>query len=260
MSLEDITGNRYGKLLVIKYEGNNKWLCRCDCGVEKEISGSNIKYGKTTSCGCSRQLSNIDQAVNILLSRYTVKSDKRNLKLNISRDEFKRLITSSCEYCGQVPSTPVNYKGKTILMRNGIDRIDSSKDYVDGNCVPCCWNCNRAKGDLTVEQYKKWLKQSYVHQYHKVTSLTPGQLIDLLFTTDYKCWWAQEDLMKYKDSDPEKSAQAAVRAQEYNAKRTKLMRTIDSVLDFSEDTNTEKTYSDGTIDEADNYTYFKDKK
>jgi hypothetical protein len=66
--------------------------------------------------------------------------------------------------------------------------------------------------------------------------------------------------MKYKDSDPEKSAQAAVRAQEYNAKRTKLMRTIDSVLDFSEDTNTEKTYSDGTIDETDNYTYFKDKK
>ena len=62
--------------------------------------------------------------------------------------------------------------------------------------------------------------------------------------------------MKYKDSDPEKAAAAAVRAQEMNAKRTKLIRTIDEVLDFTEDTNTEKTYSDGSIEEKENYTYF----
>jgi hypothetical protein len=113
---------------------------------------------------------------------------------------------------------------------------------------------------MTVDQFLRWIKRIYITQYHKVTSLTPGQLIDLLITTSNKTWWAQEDLMKYKDSDPDKSAQAAVRAQEYNAKRTKLMRTIDSVLDFSDDTNTEKTYSDGSIDEKENYTYFdKDK-
>jgi hypothetical protein len=254
MRFIDITGNRYGKLMVIKYTEKNKWLCICDCGKEKLIGGSNLRSGGTSSCGCSRELSDIDQAVNILLSRYTVKSDKRNLKMNISRGEFKRLITSSCEYCGQIPSTPVNYKGKTILWRNGIDRVDSNLDYIDGNCVSCCWNCNRAKGDLTVDQYKRWLKQAYITQYHKVTNMTPGQLIDSLFTTDYKCWWAQERLLDTKLSAEERANEAR-KAQEYNARRNKLIRSIDEVLDYTEDTSTEKTYPTG----IDNYTYFEEK-
>ena len=91
---------------------------------------------------------------------------------------------------------------------------------------------------LTVDEFRMWLKKVYLKNY---TGVTPGQLIDLLFTTDYKCWWAQEKIGDETLSDEER-LKAAIQAQEYNAKRTRLIRTIDHLLGFSEDTNTDKTY------------------
>jgi hypothetical protein len=50
-------GNRYEKLLVIGEVRRGKrntvvWLCRCDCGVEKILKGSELRSGKIRSCGC----------------------------------------------------------------------------------------------------------------------------------------------------------------------------------------------------------------
>lgn len=55
----NLTGRKFGKLTVIKL-GDRKplsgyqlyWLCKCDCGNEKEILGSNLKLGLIKSCGC----------------------------------------------------------------------------------------------------------------------------------------------------------------------------------------------------------------
>ena len=55
MQREDITGNRYGNLIAMKYESNSKWLCKCDCGEETIVSKSNLKDGRTKSCGCQRK-------------------------------------------------------------------------------------------------------------------------------------------------------------------------------------------------------------
>lgn len=55
----DITGFRFGRLLAIKRAPNNpfrpspiKWICRCDCGVMKEVIIGNLRAGHTNSCGC----------------------------------------------------------------------------------------------------------------------------------------------------------------------------------------------------------------
>ena len=40
-------------LVAIGYAGNKKWLFRCDCGREKEISKSAVMRGRTKSCGCA---------------------------------------------------------------------------------------------------------------------------------------------------------------------------------------------------------------
>ena len=45
---------RFGKLVVEKYLGNSKWLCRCDCGNYTEVSSTHLTTGHTTSCGCIR--------------------------------------------------------------------------------------------------------------------------------------------------------------------------------------------------------------
>lgn len=55
---KDETGKQYGQLIVIKkYDDINdekgaKWECKCSCGNYVIVSGSNLRIGNTTSCGC----------------------------------------------------------------------------------------------------------------------------------------------------------------------------------------------------------------
>ena len=57
MKCDNLIGLRFGKLVVIDKEpsdknGHSKWLCKCDCGESKVVSGTNLKTGKIVSCGC----------------------------------------------------------------------------------------------------------------------------------------------------------------------------------------------------------------
>lgn len=48
-------GNKYGFLTVIEKttdkNGRTAWKCKCDCGNEKIVRGSDLRTGKITSCG-----------------------------------------------------------------------------------------------------------------------------------------------------------------------------------------------------------------
>jgi hypothetical protein len=57
MRLIDLTGQRFGKLVVLERDGSDNfnkptWLCQCDCGSIKVIKGLNLRHGDTRSCGC----------------------------------------------------------------------------------------------------------------------------------------------------------------------------------------------------------------
>jgi hypothetical protein len=55
MKMEDLTGRRYGKWLVLVFAGKRNgriaWKCVCDCGSEKEILGQSLRDGSSKSCG-----------------------------------------------------------------------------------------------------------------------------------------------------------------------------------------------------------------
>lgn len=62
-TLIDITGNRYGKLVVVERAENYiqenghvlaMWLCQCGCGNKRIIPSYLLRYGKIKSCGCVR--------------------------------------------------------------------------------------------------------------------------------------------------------------------------------------------------------------
>jgi hypothetical protein len=57
MKAQDLTGLRFGRLLVTHRSPNNKhgnvmFHCRCDCGIEKDILAADLKRGFSQSCGC----------------------------------------------------------------------------------------------------------------------------------------------------------------------------------------------------------------
>lgn len=70
---------------------------------------------------------------------------------------------------------------------------------------------------------------------------TTGMLIDELFTTNMKCWYAQESIMK--ETDTIRVAEAAKNAQDLNNRRNQLIRAIDRSLGQESSTFTSKTYN-----------------
>lgn len=58
-SRDDLTGRRFGRLMVKAYHATkNKtafWECLCECGVTKIVRAGHLKRGNTISCGCFRR-------------------------------------------------------------------------------------------------------------------------------------------------------------------------------------------------------------
>lgn len=57
MHIKDISNIRFGRLVAIETQGVDKrrtalWLCNCDCGKSCIKSGSDLRTGKVSSCGC----------------------------------------------------------------------------------------------------------------------------------------------------------------------------------------------------------------
>lgn len=88
---------------------------------------------------------------------------------DLSFEEFLRLSQKSCVYCGTAPSNITNWylsciKNKPYTSQylidngnfvyNGLDRIDNTKPHHTNNVVPCCFNCNRAKNDMSLSEFR----------------------------------------------------------------------------------------------------------
>jgi len=55
--IKERTGKRYRRWTVLRFAGfgqhrEARWLCRCDCGNERVVVGSELGRGRSRSCGC----------------------------------------------------------------------------------------------------------------------------------------------------------------------------------------------------------------
>jgi len=63
MKIKDRTGDRVGRWLVVgpyvrrRVQGKSRiyWVCKCDCGIVKEISSLSLSGAGTQSCGCLKR-------------------------------------------------------------------------------------------------------------------------------------------------------------------------------------------------------------
>lgn len=110
----DLTGQRFGRLKVIKRVKSNhgaRWLCQCDCGSQKEVSGGNLRNGNVKSCGCLNRETMIDNLNKG--NRSHIKNDDmigmRFGKLVVIEraDDEKGLTTWKCKCdCGNICNVP----------------------------------------------------------------------------------------------------------------------------------------------------------
>ena len=93
----DHTNDKFGKLTVIKKASGHypkpHWLCLCECGNEKVVSGSNLRTGGVKSCGCIRKENGEKRRANLVGKKYGM------LTITKRHDDNPRLVDCICD-CG----------------------------------------------------------------------------------------------------------------------------------------------------------------
>lgn len=172
----DITGQKFNRLIAIKPVGkdtkrNVLWEFKCDCGNFTVKPIYNVVRNNTKSCGCAFKDSVLKRkptlklgqsALNHLYSNYKKRAEKKKISFSLTLEEFKIITQSNCYYCSKIPKQRYSLKNKNnFYLYNGVDRVDNNEGYVKNNCKPCCAICNKAKGILSEEEFKLWIKDVY---------------------------------------------------------------------------------------------------
>lgn len=147
----DLTGQRFGRLVVIKRVENNKrqevqWLCQCDCGNTKVVCAAHLKKGNTFSCGCLKRERSVQQLKTHGLSYTRIYGVWAGIKYrcyNANQKQYKnyggRGITMCDEWKNDFKvfydwAIAHGYDEKASKGECTIDRIDVNGNYEPSNC------------------------------------------------------------------------------------------------------------------------------
>lgn len=155
---------------------------RClKCGTESIKSLKTIILVKDNCENCRQgnyRKPTLNAPYNCIKGAYMRGAADRNLTWELSDEDFNNLISSNCYYCG---SEPKEYQGDKRFnksgipfLRNGIDRLDSSKGYIKDNCVSCCEDCNRMKMQMTSDHFLKHVEKIYNYTVSKRSQTIPN--------------------------------------------------------------------------------------
>lgn len=144
--LQDIRGNRYGRLTVIDYVGKDKsnhsmWKCKCDCGNEIVTAGYRLKDRTCKSCGCYRVEFSRQKATIHGMAFTRLHKEWDEMKYRCSSQKRKgahRYFGRGIKVCDEWINSFENFK--EWALANGyddsltLDRIDNNKGYSPDNC------------------------------------------------------------------------------------------------------------------------------
>lgn len=104
-------GTRFGKWVVIKSRARSSHvgvfaLCRCDCGKEREVLASNLRLGKSRSCGCEETTARAAQR----RAAIAVINERRRTQTPLMRRSPKR-------------ATRLSKKARRLLIAEAMKRL-----------------------------------------------------------------------------------------------------------------------------------------
>jgi hypothetical protein len=146
----DLTGERYGRLVVVEFDRLQKhktyWKCVCDCGMTVIATGNNLRSGNTKSCGClhretvretGKSNATHSESHSNRTRLYTIWCGMRQRCNNPNKEAFKHYGGKGVTVC---PEWEKYSEFKKWALANGyadnlcIDRIDSNGNYAPDNC------------------------------------------------------------------------------------------------------------------------------
>lgn len=139
------------------------WLCKCICNNIKIVRSAELIRGDTKSCGCMKKFFNSKKykgtglLAQSVFSHIEYGAKKRNLEFSVTKEYLWELYlyqNGKCYYTDlDIDLNTRNYK-KTA----SIDRIDSSKGYIENNVVWVHKNINIMKNVFSEKQFINYCK------------------------------------------------------------------------------------------------------
>lgn len=198
--LKDQTGHVYGKWTVLRKAeektayGDVCWICRCECGNEKAVSGKILRKGKSKSCGqCTRHIMKPGERFGKLITiEDTGKTDSSRHKLwrcicdcgNEIIVASRNLTTGNTKSCGcnhqrhqllgqkfgmlmVIEDMGNDIKGNSLWKCKcdcGREKIVRGVNLVAGATISC--GCSKmSKGELKIKQILDSHKIKYKQEY-----------------------------------------------------------------------------------------------
>lgn len=142
---KDLSGERFGRLIVVKRLENNKrgnaqWLCHCDCGNDTVVTTVNLCRGHVKSCGCLWGAPLIEKHSHGLRNHplYPIWHAMVDRCLNERSSAYKYYGGRGITVCDEWSKVPTQFIEWAMLhgWKKGleIDRVDNNGGYYPDNC------------------------------------------------------------------------------------------------------------------------------
>jgi hypothetical protein len=140
--MKDLANQRFGKLVAlypIRKQGTSwVWVCKCDCGKEKEVASRHLANGDTVSCGCHRRSILNHATHNQSRTRlYSVWAGMKKRCSNPHSANYSNYGLRGIRICDEwITFEPFMEWAIANGYKDGlqIDRINNNGDYCPSNC------------------------------------------------------------------------------------------------------------------------------
>lgn len=142
MAMKDMTGMRFGKLVVTHQHAKSKdgaiWHCVCDCGETRNVAGTGLRAGRNKSCGCASPRFSKERLTTHGMSKtrtYKIWAHMLQRCSNQKSDRYKDYGGRGIKVCDEwlVFDNFLSDMGE-CKDSFSIDRIDNDGDYEPLNC------------------------------------------------------------------------------------------------------------------------------
>lgn len=203
--IPDQVGKRYNKLTIIKRVDDKPYgnqgrvramfLCRCDCGVIKEIDWDSLKRGATVSCGCHKNKISGDRFKTHELSNTPEYISWKNMKArcyNKSNTSYKNYGGRGITVCDSWLNSFENFyrdMGEKPSPELSLERRDVNGNYERSNCY---WATNTVQANNKTNNI--YIEFNGVCKTLSEWSLSTGLPYDVLKRRKSR-GWSVEDLL-----------------------------------------------------------------